>query len=117
MNRTTFAVGLCLFFALLGLVGCNSKVRYDGAFKLEPGGARTLEVDAPKDDQKVNIEVSSGEAVSMVVATKSKELARRSGQVKISEAVDVPAGQKFTIKISLDGSKPTDVTVKARSVD
>jgi len=115
---------MALPFIALALAGCNnSKLKYEGNFKLDPGQpSRSLEIDAPKKDQKVAIEISASEPVSVEVVLdkdkgKSKPRAMRTNTKSFNEVVDIPANEKFMIVVSLAGQKEAQVTVKANNAN
>jgi hypothetical protein len=120
MSRFTCISG-CLFFLLLGFSGCQ-RLRYETSFKLEPGRSNTLTVEGPKKEQTVNVDVSAGETVDVEISLqkdqgKGKPLKRRSDVKSITETVQIPAGESFVIVVTSRSPKPTEVTVKAKSVD
>lgn len=121
MKRVSFTIAIAMFAAILP--GCNlSKVHYDNTVRLEPGRPVTLELDAPKKTQVVNIEVSAGETIDVEVVLdkdrgKSKPLMRKSDIKSTSGNVEIPAGERFSITLTLRSPKGTEVSVKANSVE
>jgi hypothetical protein len=114
-----------LVAAALASSGCNlSRVKYDNVVKLDPTNRPTvtLEIDPPKKDQEVAIEVSSDQTINVEVVLdknkgKSKPLAYRTNTKTFNETVTIPANEKFSIVLSLPGPTPAQVAVKANSVN
>jgi hypothetical protein len=116
-----FASLACLAAVLLPLLpGCSpSKLRYEKSIDVGGGEEKILTIDAPKKEEKVKIEVTAGQPVSVTVTLKKnlnsgKPLASKSNEKDISLEVTVPAGEEFCIILS--GIKQTTATVKANSL-
>ena len=130
--RSTIVVakaGLVLAL-LIGLAGCASKINYEQSFTLPPNEAKILIFDPPNKAQKIRVEVTSEEPVTVSIAlakdiTQQMEDDMSTGYVpkqvlqskqKVKDVVleaDIPAKQEFKVYIS--GPKKTPVKVKVVS--
>ncbi len=115
---TRFASVACLALAAL-LPGCSpSKLRYEKSVEIGVEG-KTLIIEAPKKEEKVKIEVTAQDPLSVEVALKKnldkgKPLAEKRNSKEITLEVTIPAGEEFCI--ILMSNKATTATVKANSL-
>ena len=123
------AVGL-----LLPVLGCGSKVSVEKTRDLQASQTWTLEVEAPKKDQRVRVDVTarSGPVHAVVLLAKDlesieKDLDKAGGKLPATALggeldkqsatieVNIPAGEKFAVFVQ-SLQKDTSVTVKINSL-
>jgi hypothetical protein len=136
LNRFT-ALAL-LLVAMAALPGC-SKVNFEQSLTLDPGGIKIYNIDAPRGDQKVRVQVDSREPIDIDVALESASaeaqlflqrerktagkdsaapaglLATKQGVTQGSVEASIPAGKGFTVLLS-GAKKNTEVKLKVNSI-
>jgi hypothetical protein len=127
--RWTNGLALGGLAAVLLTAGCQ-KLNFEKTQALGPGDVRSFEIDAPKRDQTVSIEVSSSAApITVCVATEDRSSAVEQALVsgkkpegtlahkeKVqNETIEVtaPAKKKFVVFLA-EASKETQVSVKIK---
>jgi hypothetical protein len=72
MFRRSTALSVPLFAAILmALPGCTSRVNFEKSLTLEPQGIKSYNIDAPRSEQKIRVEVESSEPIDVDVALES----------------------------------------------
>ena len=122
MNVLKAASRAGFFVVIASLAGCGSKLHYEKTLEMSSSQPmQTLTIEAPKQDQKVKVDISSKEPVEVVVVLskdddgKGKPLATKKDVKTDSLEVTIPKGQEFRVIIS--ASKDTKVTVKIDNVN
>jgi hypothetical protein len=112
----------------LSVVGC-SKLHEERTVQVAPGEERTLVIDAPKRDQKVQVDFSSpGVAVNVYVLLEKDDQAARkaidagttsdkmlASQLKAEQGslqATIPGGNNFLVVVVAASTKTANVTVK-----
>lgn len=115
--RLPFQISLTLAASLLLFAGCQ-KLSDERTMQLEPGDEKELTIDAPKNDQKVTVSVSSpGTPVSVYMALQKdakagKPLASKEKVENDSIEATIPGGNAFVVTLTNQGRKPASVKVK-----
>jgi hypothetical protein len=130
MRRSSGIVLGLLAWAALLLTGCASRLNDNRTVTIEPQSTHEVIYSAPKQDQKVTIEVSSqgvpvnaylvlekekGAAKSALDANRAPEkplAMKEKFQTGTLEAT-VPAGAEFVLLLTADSGKGAQVNVKA----
>ena len=113
---------IALVLLVIGAAGCNrgSILNKEEVVEVSPGEIKYLNIDPPKKDQKVKVQFSSPEPVTVEVTLGSddkqgKSLAQKNNSKEDTIEVTVPANEKFCVVLS--GNKKTKITVKLNNVD
>jgi hypothetical protein len=135
LNRATILTRL-LLLSVTALAGC-SKVNFEQTLTLEPGAIKMYEIDAPRSQQKVRVDVDSAQPIDVDVALESDSaavrqflererkadkggtptglLAGKQGVSQGSVEATIPAGKGFSVLLS-GAKKKTEVKVKVNSI-
>lgn len=126
MSAMRYAVPVCLIVAALA-GGCQSRLKFDQTSTVEMGEVKYYEVDSPKYEQKIAIDISSDQEISVyVVGGKDKDavfndlnaskepknvLASKHGVKSGALEATVPAKEKFFVFLA-NAKKKCSVTIK-----
>jgi hypothetical protein len=134
MSRRSFVLACLLLTGLLTLTGCPQSVNVEKTVTLEPGDIKQPAIiDAPRSQQKIRVDVNSGEPIDVDVALESeaadivknlgagkrpeaaKVLASKQGVKTEAVEATIPAGKSYTVILS-GAKKKTEVKVKVHSL-
>ena len=115
---------MCMGGVFLLLAGCQ-RLHHEKSWTLDRDERRYVEMDAPKSEQKVAVQVTATEKVSVYIVLENelRDFDKKNGTFDTNKAlksqkevksetfeVTVPAGKKFGVVVAAEGKK-TDVKV------
>ncbi len=107
----------CVGGLVLVLAGCQ-RLHVEKPLDLNPGDLKYIEVDAPRGDQKVEIQVTATEPVDVFVVKEDqlREFDKKNGDFDKSKAITVKKGVKSeTFQVTAEAGKKFGVILKALS--